>query len=160
MFRKMITRKRSLVLSAVALLAVAGIAVAYFSSTGSGNGSATVGKSTAFTVTVEAPTGGPLYPASGVENLAYTVKNPSPGYQNLASTSAKVVDDGSGNIKSGGVAVPGCLSKDFTAKNTSVSKNLKGGESISSSVEVTMQDSGENQDACQGKSPEITVEAN
>jgi hypothetical protein len=159
MFSKLLRKKRVVVGLSVAMLAVAGAAFAYFSSSGSGTGSATVGKSTAFTVEVKAPTGGPLYPNSGVENLAYTVTNPSAGNQNLASTSAKVVDDGLGNIKSGGVAVPGCLSKDFTAKNTSVSKNLAGSESINSSVEVTMQDSGANQDECQGKSPEVTVEA-
>jgi hypothetical protein len=158
-FRKMINKKRAIVLGAVAVFAVAGIAVAFFTSSGSGTGSASVGKSTAFTVTVGSPSGGPLYPGSGSETLAYTVKNPSAGNQNLASTSAKVVDDGLGNIKSGNVAVPGCLSADFTATNTSVSKNLAGGESIGSSVEVTMQDSGANQDACQGTSPDITVEA-
>ncbi|MEA2224973.1 MAG: hypothetical protein QOE67_255 [Solirubrobacteraceae bacterium] len=158
MFRKMINKKRAIVLGAVAVFAVAGIAVAFFTSSGSGTGSASVGKSTAFTVTVGSPSGGPLYPGSGSETLAYTVKNPSPGSQNLASTSAKVASSG-GNITQGGEAVSGCLAADFTATNTSVSKNLAGGESIGSSVEVTMQDSGINQDACQGTSPDITVEA-
>ena len=160
MFRKFITKKRALVLGAVAVLAVAGAAIAYFTSSGSGNGSATVGVATAWEVNVSSPTGGPLYPGSGEENLAYTVKNNSAGFQNLNSTSATVVDDGSGNIKSGGSAVVGCLSADFTATDTSPAPvNLAGGATANGSVKVTMTDSGKPQDACQGKSPEITVEA-
>jgi hypothetical protein len=158
-FRKLTKNKRALtVLGVIAVLAVAGVAVAFFTSSGSGTGSASVGKSTAFTVTPGTATGGPLYPGSGVETLPYTVTNPSAGNQNLASTSATVASSG-GNITQGGVAVPGCLAADFTANNTSVSKNLAGGESTSSSVEVTMQDSGVNQDKCQSTSPDITIEA-
>lgn len=159
MFRKAITKKRFAVLGAVAILAMAGIAVAYFTSTGSGTGSATVGSSTAFKVTVAAATGGPLYPGSGSENLAYTVKNEGSGAQNVNSTSATVASEG-GNITQGGVEVPGCKASWFTATDTSPAPvNLKGGESASGSVEVTMQDSGTNQDACQGTSPDITVSA-
>jgi hypothetical protein len=159
-FRKGITKKRFAVLGAVAILAMAGIAAAYFTSTGSGSGSATVGSSTAFKVTVAAPTGGPLYPGSGSENLAYTVKNEGSGAQNVNSTSASVASSEGGDITQGGEAVEGCKASWFTAKDTSPAPaNLKGGESASGSVEVTMQDSGTNQDACQGASPDVTVKA-
>lgn len=159
MFRKGMTKKRFAVLGAVAILAMAGIAVAYFTSTGSGTGSATVGSATAFKVTVAAPTGGPLYPGSGSENLAYTVKNEGSGAQNVNSTSAVVASKG-GNITQEGVEVAGCKASWFTATDSSPAPaNLKGGESASGSVEVTMQDSGTNQDACQGTSPDITVSA-
>jgi hypothetical protein len=158
-FRKGITKKRFAVLGAVAILAMAGIAVAYFTSTGSGTGSATVGSATAFKVTVSAPTGGPLYPGSGSENLAYSVKNEGSGAQNVNSTSASVASEG-GNITQGGVPVVGCKASWFTAVDSSPAPvSLKGGESASGSVEVTMQDSGTNQDACQGTSPDITVSA-
>lgn len=160
MFRKVVTKKRALVLGVVAALAVAGIAIAYFTSTGSGTGSATVGSATAFKVTVSAATGGPLYPGSGSESLAYSVKNEGAGAQNVNSTSATVASDEAGDITQGGEPVEGCKASWFTATDTSPAPvNLKGGESASGSVEVTMQDSGSNQDACQGASPDITVSA-
>jgi hypothetical protein len=71
-----VTKKRTLAaLSVVAVLVGAGAAIAYFTSSGSGTGQASVGSSTAFTVNVAAATGGPLYPGSGSENLSYTVHN-------------------------------------------------------------------------------------
>lgn len=153
------TKKRFAVLGIVAILATAGIAVAYFTSTGSGTGSATVGSATAFKVTVSAATGGPLYPGSGSENLAYTVKNEGSGAQNINSTSAVVASKG-GNITQSGVEVAGCKASWFTATDSSPAPvSLKGGESAPGSVEVTMQDSGTNQDACQGTSPDVTVSA-
>jgi uncharacterized protein (UPF0333 family) len=157
-FRKGITKKRFAVLGAVAILAMAGIAVAYFTSSGSGTGSASVGKSTAFTVEVSSDTSGSLYPGSGSETLSYTVTNPGTGAQNLSATTATVASAG-GNITEGGNEVEGCKASWFTAKDSSPApKNLKGGESTTGSVEVTMQDSG-NQDACQGANPDITVNA-
>jgi hypothetical protein len=159
-FRKSMTKKRFAVLGAIAILAMAGIAVAYFTSTGSGSGSATVGEATAFKVTVSAATGGPLYPGSGSENLAYTVKNEGSGAQNVNATSASVASDEGGDITQGGEPVEGCKAAWFTATDSSPAPvDLAGSESASGSVEVTMQDSGTNQDACQGASPDITVSA-
>jgi hypothetical protein len=157
------TKKRTLAaLSVVAVLVGAGAAIAYFTSSGSGTGQASVGSATAFTVNVASPTGGPLYPGSGSENLSYTVHNGGSGNQNLAGTSAVVNDDGSGNITSHGASVAGCKSSWFTATNNppSLPQNLAGGaDSTAGSVDVTMQDPGVNQDACQGKSPDIKVSA-
>ena len=74
----------TVVLAGAIVLGGAGAALAYFTSTGSGTGSATVGSSTALTVASVAPTGGPLYPdaaigGANVETVAYTVTNPSAG---------------------------------------------------------------------------------
>jgi hypothetical protein len=161
MLRKF-TRKRALVaLSVVAVLATAGAALAFFTSSGSGTGSASVGSSTSFTVAVGTATGGPLTPGSGSQTLSYTVTNPGSGSQNLSGTSAVVASSGL-NIKSGGTAVPGCLAADFTVVNNkpTLPQNLAGGAtSTPGSVTVTMQDSGVNQDPCQGKTPDITVSA-
>jgi hypothetical protein len=157
------TKKRMLAaLSVVAVLVGAGAAVAYFTSSGSGTGQASVGSSTAFTVNVAAATGGPLYPGSGTETLSYTVHNGSSGNQNLSSTSAAVAADSSGNITDHGTSVAGCQAAWFTATNhaPTLPQNLAGGaDSSAGSVDVTMQDSGTNQDACQGAHPDITVSA-
>jgi hypothetical protein len=162
MLRRFINKRAMAALTVVGVLVLAGAALAYFSSSGSGTGSASVGSSTAFTVAVSPATGGPLYPGSGTENLAYTVNNPSSGSQNLSATTASVASSGA-NITSGGVAVPGCLAADFTATNTPptpLPQNLAGGAtSTGGSVAVTMTNTAANQDACQGKTPDITVSA-
>ena len=56
-------------------LGVAGGALAYFTSTGSGTGNATVGTATAWTVSVDCTTGGLLTPGVGTDTVAYTVTN-------------------------------------------------------------------------------------
>lgn len=158
-------------LSVVVVLALAGGAFAYFTSTGSGTGSATVGSASNFTVTPSAATGGPLYPAAGTTNIAYTVTNASSGAQELNGTSAAVASDASGGANSGdvlqgGTTVPGCLAAWFTATNHSPTTpapptDLAADASATGgSVDVTMQDSGSNQDACQGVKPDITISAN
>jgi hypothetical protein len=157
------TKKRMLAaLSVVAVLVGAGAAVAYFTSSGSGTGQASVGSSTAFTVNVAAATGGPLYPGSGTENLTYTVHNGSSGHQNLSSTSAAVAADNNGAITDNGTSVTGCKASWFTATNhaPSLPQNLAGGaDATGGNVDVTMQDSGTSQNACQGAHPDITVSA-
>jgi hypothetical protein len=147
----------------IASLALAAGAFAYFTSSGSGTGTATVGSAGAWTVNVSAATGGPLYPGSGSQSIGYTVTNSGSGQQSLAGTTSVVKSSG-GDVTQSGTAVPNCLSTWFTATNTAptpLPQNLAGGAtSTSGSVAVTMQDSGTNQDPCQGISPDITISAN
>jgi hypothetical protein len=158
----LISRRRTLVLLAVvSSLVFAVAAFAYFTSTGSGTGHATVGSSSLFTVTAATATGGPLYPGAGTTTFTYTVTNPSTGHQNLGATTASVASS-AGNITQNGVAVSGCLAAWFTAVNTAptLPQNLAGGAtSTAGSVTVTMQDFPTSQDACQAKTPDITVSA-
>ena len=74
--RKFVMRKRVLVpMGLVAVLVVAGAAIAYFTTTGSGTGSATVGSSSAVTLHGTAAT--TLYPGT-TSVVNFTVDNPSP----------------------------------------------------------------------------------
>jgi archaellum component FlaG (FlaF/FlaG flagellin family) len=159
MFRRF-TRKRAVVaLGVVAALAITGAAIAYFTSSGSGSGQASVGTASAFSVTVSAPTGGPLLPGSGAENLAYTVKNTGSGTQNLSTSSAKVAQDTNGDITASGASVAGCKASWFTPLNNAPTYGpLAGSASAHGSVDVTMPDnSTDNQDPCQSAQPDITV---
>jgi predicted ribosomally synthesized peptide with SipW-like signal peptide len=162
MLRRFKSKRITVALAVVAVLAVAGGALAYFSSTGSGTGQASVGRSTAFTVNVSSDTSGSLYPGSGTETLTYTVHNPGSGAQNLSATSASVASL-NGDITQGGAQVTGCKATWFSATNTPPSplpQNLAGGATSSAgSVAVQMSDSGTNQDPCQGAKPDITVSA-
>jgi hypothetical protein len=160
MLRRFMKKRVALALSVVAVLAITGSAIAYFSGSGSGNGSASVGSSAGFAVTVSSDSSGALLPGYGSETLTYSVKNKSNGYQNLSATSVAVAHDAAGNIVHNGTSVSGCMASWFTATDTPPAYgNLAGGASVSGSVSVTMQDSGTNQDPCQGATPDITVSA-
>src|SRR4051812_8071211 len=145
-----LTRRRvALAAGVVGSSALAVAAFAYFTSSGSGTGSAAVGTASPWQVDVAAPTGGPVYPGSGSEDLAYTITNTSSGHQQLESISASVASSG-GNVTHNGTAVAGCSASWFTAVNhpPTLPSNVAGGGQRGGSVTVTMQDSGTNQDAC------------
>jgi hypothetical protein len=76
-------RKRVVgVIGAIAVLAIAGAAYAYFSTTGSGTGTATVGTSSV--LTIHGSTSGALYPGT-TSAVTFTVDNPSAGHQQLGT---------------------------------------------------------------------------
>jgi hypothetical protein len=69
------TKRTALVAGTTAALIGGGIAFAAWTTTGTGNGTATAGTDSPLTVTVSAVTG--LYP-TGTFNVPFTVKNPNP----------------------------------------------------------------------------------
>jgi hypothetical protein len=160
MIRRVVqTRKRRLaaVGSGVALAAVVA-AVAYFTNSGSGTGQATVGTSTPWGVTFQATTG-TMLPGSGTSTVNYTVTNNGTGNQRLTTTTASVVSN-AGNVTSSGTPVPGCLASWFSAANNPPAPvTLAAGGSTTGSAGITMAESGTNQDACQGVTPDILVSA-
>jgi len=161
MFGRLLRKKRVLVGLTVAMMAVAGVAFAYFSSTGSGTGSATVGTAAAWEVTVAAPTGGPLFPGSGTDTLVYYVKNNSAGPLTLNTVTAKLRESG-GLVYSGGNPAAGCYASWFTVGNShgALPYSVAGSTYIEGSATVALNEvATENQNACQGVAPEVTVEA-
>ena len=157
------THKRLVVaaVTAVGMLALAAGAFAYFTSTGSGTGQAKVGSSTAFTVSVGQAAGGPLYPGTGSETLAYTIANPAgSGSQDLSAVSVTVASK-NGDIIDGETEVTGCSSDWFTASNSTPAPlgEIADGAQVTGTITVKMQDVAQSQDACQGHSPDINVNA-
>lgn len=152
-------KKRAAVLgSLTALVAVVG-AIAYFTGTGSGTGQATVGTSTPWDVTFTG-TSGTMYPGSGTSTVDYTVENVGSGNQRLNATTATVVNDGSGNVTSSGTPVPGCLAAWFSAANNPpAAVTLAPSGTATGTVDVTMSESGTNQDPCKTVTPDILVSA-
>jgi hypothetical protein len=161
-------------LGTVAVLAVGAIAVAYFTGAdGSGTGSATVGSSTAWGVTVSsgsatfAPAGySAIYPGSGTEAIPFTVTDNGKGAQNLTTLSYAIKNDGGSPANAetaSGTVITGCQASWFGASgdsgNASLPSDVATGGTYSGKVNVTMSDSGGNQDACQGASPGVVVTA-
>jgi hypothetical protein len=170
-----ITRSKIVVaLGTLGALAVGAIAVAYFTGAdGSGTGSAAVGSSTAWSVSVNsgsatfAPSGyTAIYPGSGTQTIPFTVTNNGKGAQNLKSLSYVIKNDGASPAiaeTSTGTVITGCQASWFAAGansgNGSLPSDLAAAGAYSGKVDVTMSDSGGNQDACQGASPGVVVTA-
>jgi hypothetical protein len=155
-------KKRTWVLTAIVAVvaAMASIgAYAYFTSTGSGTGSATVGSDSAWTVGQTTTSGGPLYPdpAIGTGNIqtkSYSVTNPSAGNQNLTDVKVSVANSDGSAWTSGS-----CSKNDFsvggaavgvTYTDTGPAGTFTAGQLKNDSVTVQMIDNGANQNDCRG----------
>jgi hypothetical protein len=131
----------------IVVLAAAGIAVAYFTSLGSGTGTATVGSSSE--VTLHGAVASSLYPGSS-STVTFTVDNPSPGAElvntiHLVSIAPDAGHSGCSTVITGG-------NPDFTMPDVSASQSFPpgNGQAVTATGTLTMHETGVNQDACQG----------
>lgn len=143
-----IDRRRALTAVACTVaLAAAGAAIAYFTSSGSGTGSAAVGSSSP--VTLHATISSNLYPGSS-SPVTFTVDNPSSGSQRVGTITLSSISVDSGH--SGCSTAIGGGNPDFGMPAVSVNKVFPpgNGQSVTPSGTLTMNETGVNQDACQG----------
>lgn len=88
-----ITLKKKLAAAAAATIAGgAGVAFAYWTSSGTGTGSATAGDSSAWEVTTDPAIGDPLTPGGPLQTVGIHVQNSSSGHQGLQSLTVKVAE--------------------------------------------------------------------
>jgi hypothetical protein len=142
-----ITRKWLTAMAAVTILALAAGAYAYFTSTGSGTGTATVGTSSA--VTLHATVGGALYPGAS-QTVTFTVDNPSSGAQRVGTISLASISADAGHSTCS-TTISG-EKPDFTMAAVAVNKTFGNGnaQAVTPTGTLTMNDTGVNQNACQG----------
>lgn len=141
------TKKRLtvIVVTAALILLGGGAAFAYWTSTGTGSGSATTGTSEDFVVDSGTATGGPLTPGGPSQTVPISVTNPGSGVQNLASVIVTVAnDDGTA-----WTAVPGCSADDYTVGTPVFTYGpIAPSGVLNGSVTITMDETGISQDAC------------
>jgi len=162
-----LTKKRVAFLAVLAVAAIGAVAgYAYFTASGTGTGSATVGSSTPWAVGQAGSTGGSLYPdasigGANVQTKTYHVKNNGSGNQHLAQVAISVANnDGSAWFAQADNTKPACTKNDFsvgaaavgsTYTDTSLAGTFTPGQDkTTGSVTVEMIDNGANQDNCQG----------
>jgi hypothetical protein len=144
-FRKALKKKRTLVtLAVVGVLAIAGAAFAYWTTTGSGSGSGSV-SSTAGPLTLHGTISSALSPG-GNSKVAFTADNANGSSELVGTIHAEVAVDAEH-------AAAGCKASDFaiadTAENQVIAAGASGVELAHEGL-ITMADTTENQDACQG----------
>lgn len=167
--KNIFTARRRIIIAGIttaAVLGTGGAAFAYFAASGSGTGSATVGAAGTWTVTAATAKGGPLYPdGTSSETIVFTVMNTGSGQQEYTTATPTVAADGSGFITQGGNPVGNCYANWFNASiatpatdDPGINTEIGGGKSTKVTVTVTMPaDANDNQTACAGKSPDITL---
>jgi hypothetical protein len=166
--KRLFSTKRKIValgLTSAIILGTAGIAAAYFTSTGTGTGYATVG-SVGWGVSVDSVAGGPLFPGSGSEQVNYTVTNTGSSAATL-NTVTLTIDSFGGYVvdQNTNSAVTGCAANWFQVVDDSVnylpeSVPAPGGTFLDSSTITMPTDNSDNQNNCQGVFPKFTITAN
>jgi hypothetical protein len=156
-----ITHKRLVALSTVVVLAVAGAAIAYFTTTGSGTGPATVGTSSA--LTLHGSSASTLYPGTN-SAVTFTADNPSGGKERVGTihlASVVACDQAfSGTTCASGHEVTGCETVEtgttdgntanFWMPDVAANQEVSSGnaQSITATGTLTMNDLTSSQDTC------------
>lgn len=145
MFRKALIKKRTaVILGAVAVLAVAGIAIAYWTTTGSGSGSGAVAESNG-TLVLHGTITGNLTPG-GSSPVTFTADNANSSSEQVGTVKAVVSVDAAH-------ASAGCQSADFTIADTAENQVIaaKGSAvALAHDGSISMADTEANQNACKG----------
>ena len=145
-----LTMKRGIAISTVALVIVAG-AIAYFTSTGSGTGTASVGSSQA--VTLHATVSPSLYPGTS-SPVSFTVDNPSTGNQRVGTIHLASVAADAGHST--------CTTADFTMPDVTANQTFGpgNGQAVTAGGTLSMANTGVSQDACQGATLTLNLTSN
>jgi hypothetical protein len=142
-FRKALKKKRTMgILAAIAVLAVAGAAIAYWTTTGSGTGSGSVSSSNG-SIALHATITNPLSPG-GSSPVAFTADNANTSSELVGTVHAVVSIDSEH---------AGCKASDFTISDVAENQVIDAGASAVALTHeglISMADTAENQDACQG----------
>lgn len=149
--KRFFTRKSIVFLGILAALGIAAFgAYAYYSSSGTGSGSATAGDAyTANSIALSSDSISGLYPGGAAVPVVVHVHNPNPGAAFVNQITGSVADSGS------------CLGSWFTVAPIAYGQDIpKGANGPDASTTVTFNDNGANQDDCQNAALTINWSSN
>ena len=152
---KLITKRRAVfALTAALVVAVAGGAYAFFTTSGTGTGTASVGSSSA--LTLHATVTGSLYPGSS-SPVSFTVDNPSSGKQRVGTISLVSITPDASHSECATVVGTDFAMPAVTANQSFGNGN---GQSVTATGTLTMNDTGVSQDKCQGATLTLNLSNN
>jgi hypothetical protein len=159
------TKKRALAaLGLVAVLAVAGVAIAYFTTTGAGTGTAAVGTSSV--LTLHGTTTTTLYPGTSTP-VNFTVDNPSTGHQFVGTITLTSVDAFTGpgftNPIPVGVGAGKCDTSQFSMPAVAANQDVGTGSGIGIAATGTLtlaDDATHTQDGCKNAVLRLNLTSN
>lgn len=150
--RKLMRKRIVAPIAAIAVLALAGIAIAYFTASGTGSGSGSVGTDAGLTIT-NVSFDSPLYPGAG-SVVRFTINNPS---TDAAVRVSRVIADTTAGTNGITGLTGGCLAADFRFDAVTIDASIGAGSSLDAAGTIAMAETGANQDACQGQSPVLNL---
>jgi hypothetical protein len=151
----------------LAIIAISGAAIAFWTSTGTGQGTATVGTSSGLTLSPVTITG-TLYPGGTAATSSITINNPGSAAGRVTSI---VLNSGAGGQPTtgnqqlsgiGGLPASGCPATDFTFNANLPVGGVNvpaGGSAVVNTGTLAMANSALNQDACKGLTLTIYLRA-
>ena len=158
------TRRRLAITAAASVIALAGgtAAYAYFTQTGSGTGSGSVGTAGTWTVSAGPVAGGPIYPGAGTETITFTVTNTSNAYAEFSSATASIptYEATTDAETSADADISGCTASWFAAtvsNDPDLNTQIAPGDNASVTVSVQLTDEAVDQDSCAGASPAVSL---
>ena len=147
--------KSAVVAGTVLALTGGGVAFAYWTTSGTGTGSASSGTSTTWAVTTDAATGGLLTPGGPTDTVAFHVKNNNSGVQHLQGVVVTVANSDGSPWSSGT-----CDAGDFTVGTPAVTAgDVASGATVDGTVTLQMNNNSENQDDCKNVTVPLYVSA-
>ena len=155
--KRFMSKRTVIALSSIAVLAIAAVAYAYFTSTGSGTATAKVGTSSA--ITLKGTVAGNLYPGASSQ-VSFTVDNPSSGAQRVGTISLTGITVDAGHSTCSTVITGG--NPDFSMPAVAVNATFPSGngQAVTPKGTLTMNDTGVNQNACQGAELTLALSSN
>jgi hypothetical protein len=144
MFRNLLKKRTALTLAVVAVLAVAGVAVAFWTTTGSGTGEGNVAAANG-TLTLHGTVTNALTPGSS-SPVAFTADNAGSSSLQVGTVEAVVTIDPAHVTK-------GCEASDFTINGTVENQTIAAhstGVALAKEGSISMADTSSNQDGCKG----------
>jgi len=151
MKRFMTKKVAAVALTAGLLVGTGGVAVAYFTSNGTGSGTASVGSTgpNDFTIT-NTWTGSALYPGIGGVEYTATATSTGSGNEYIGTVPVTIDNNGVDVINSEDQVVTGCRASWFNAPDLAFNAMVESGGQATAVGTVTMSDFNGTQDACQG----------
>ncbi len=142
-------RKRKIALGTIALVGIAGLAVAFWTGTGSGTGTGTAGTSGTATITGTVAPG--IAPGTS-RAVSFTAANPSGAAIQITTIHLDSVAADAGHS--------GCVTADFTMADVTENHQVPAGataEALPTSGSLVYANTAVNQDACKGATLTLTL---
>jgi hypothetical protein len=165
MLRRLTKKRNFVVLTAVAALAIAGGAFAYFTSSGTGSGTGSVGSSQSDIVVNQTSTVANLLPGGPSADLSGTLTNNGTSNEYVSGVTAAVTAVSGGGADN---SIEACVPSMFSVSGTSTpsedvaansSALVGGGATGWTGLHVQLNDDGGNQNNCRGASITISYTA-
>lgn len=143
-------KKRTVIVAVLGVLALAGVAVAYWTAGGSGTGSAPTGTTSALTVN-QTTVLTAMYPGDTAQTISGNFDNPNPGPAYVSTVTAAIASV----TKAGGAPAGTCDATDFTLASAvmTVNAEVPAGNAKGAWTGATLKFNDKttvNQDACNG----------